>query len=866
MELKKIVVVFKTHFDIGFTGLAQEVLSYYSKGLMPDVIHTCEKAREYNPNLPYVWTMSSWPLKKILTSPETDPEVRAKAEKMIDSGELAWHMLPYTTHTEFTGIEEYIRGLLVGDGMNREFGKEVHSAKMTDVPGHTRQLPSILAKAGIRFLHLGCNAGCTPPDVPRLFWWKGPDGGKVLTFYNKGGYGSSLLPPKNWKFPVWLALIQSNDNAGPHQPEVIARLAKEAQAVYPEAQVQIGTLDDFYEAIAPHLTEEVPVVTEDLADTWIHGVGSYPEEVGLVRKTRNELKQAEALSSLLEMEKGKFADIYEDLLLFGEHTWGLDVKSTLGYNRYYEKKEFLAHLQDEPCQRIEESWEEQRERARKAGTETEKIQREAVERLAEKVDCPSPHLTVFNMGTQREKQWMDISQYKESLNGRSLLEPQTGALIPQREGPDGSLWMQASLPAVGYKTFAVGDPASYEVQEPLFQYDPENLSLETPWFHVQLSPETGAVISLIEKHSGKEWVLPHSQGLFLYQYDKFGIEDITEFIRSYAYRFLDWLVNDLGRMSYPEESHETFLPALEAVECVQKGEMAQLLIWAVNPEESVKKYGNCRKVKTTLTFYSDRKDVDVQVELLEKQASPYVESGHVLFPIGMDSPRIVVDKMGQAVDIATEIRKDANHCLYCVDRFIHLEEKESSVTITSRQAPLWSVGENGVYRFRKGYAPSLPVLYSNLFNNSWGTNFPQWMGGDYRYEYRVSFEEQSLENAYQHSEQYVSAPLAAFSEAAGTANCPAECSLVTLGGNAEVLALKKQETGNGYVLRIKNSSPQEQEISLRFWKELLHVSQSDVLEHHSVEQKKDCDVISVHAEPYEILTFLLSEDFGNIIE
>ena len=860
MEIKKIIVVFKTHFDIGFTELAEKVISYYSKGLMPDVIRTCEKAREYNPDLPYVWTMSSWPLKKILTNPETEKDVREKALKMIDSGELTWHMLPYTTHTEFTGIEEYVRGLLVGDSMNREFGKEIYSAKMTDVPGHTRQLPSILAKAGIRFLHLGCNAGCTPPDVPRLFWWKGPDGGKVLTFYNKGGYGSSLLPPKDWKFPVWLALIQSNDNAGPHQPEVIAQLAEEAQSVYPQAEVQIGTLDDFYEAICPYLTEDIPVITEDLADTWIHGVESYPEEVGMIRTTRNEVKQAEALSLLLHRGEGVPDDVYENLLLFGEHTWGLDVKNTLGYNRYYKKNEFLSHLQDEPCKKMERSWEEQRERARKAETETLELAEDSMKILCDNVDCPYPHLTLFNMGTQREKQWIDISKYKEQLKGRSLLELPTENPIPRREGPDGSLWVQVSLPAMGYTTFAVGDYANYNVQNSFFRYEPENLSLDTPKFHVKLNPETGAVSSLVEKDCGKEWVLPHSKGLFLYQYDKFALEEITEFIRSYAYRIFGWLADDLGRMSYPDESHETFLPALEKVEYVQNDEVAQLLIWAANPEESVKKYGNCRKVKTTLTFYSDSKDIDVSVELQEKQGTPYVESGHIIFPLFMNSPRILVDKMGQTVDIATEIRKDANHSLYCTDRFIRLEEGENSVTITNRQAPLWSVGENGIYRFRKVYTPSQSILYSNLFNNSWGTNFPQWMGGDYRYEYRVSFAEKCVESAYQHSEQFVSTPLLAFSETAGRAIYPSTCSLISLTGNAEILAFKKQEAGNDYILRVKSCSSQKNEVLIHFCKKPDGIAKCNILERNLAIIENNCEEIRSSFAPYEIQTFRLSFD------
>ncbi len=37
---------------------------------------------------------------------------------------------------------------------------------MTDVPGHTRSIIAPLARAGIRFLHVGVNPACTVPGVP----------------------------------------------------------------------------------------------------------------------------------------------------------------------------------------------------------------------------------------------------------------------------------------------------------------------------------------------------------------------------------------------------------------------------------------------------------------------------------------------------------------------------------------------------------------------------------------------------------------------------------------------------------------------------------------------------------------------------
>ena len=38
----KIILVFKTHFDIGFTQMAEDVIRQYSGKMLSDVIQTCE--------------------------------------------------------------------------------------------------------------------------------------------------------------------------------------------------------------------------------------------------------------------------------------------------------------------------------------------------------------------------------------------------------------------------------------------------------------------------------------------------------------------------------------------------------------------------------------------------------------------------------------------------------------------------------------------------------------------------------------------------------------------------------------------------------------------------------------------------------
>ncbi|HCM11678.1 MAG TPA: hypothetical protein DHW85_00645, partial [Lachnospiraceae bacterium] len=140
--LKKIILVFKTHFDIGFTDLSSRVINDYSNSMLKEVIATC-KATQHMGKQQYVWTMPSWPL-KIITE-RCSLELRKELDLLIHRGQIVWHALPFTSYTDFCSAEEYIEGLRFGKELSEHYHKPYSiSAKMTDVPGHGIMLPSIL--------------------------------------------------------------------------------------------------------------------------------------------------------------------------------------------------------------------------------------------------------------------------------------------------------------------------------------------------------------------------------------------------------------------------------------------------------------------------------------------------------------------------------------------------------------------------------------------------------------------------------------------------------------------------------------------------------------------------------------------------
>lgn len=678
--LRKVVVVFKTHFDLGFTDLPDRVMASYT-GPMFNAVQAVMQATAGAPEgLRYTWTLPAWPMQQFLHGAATPEATREAARRLVEERRLFWHAWPFTTHTAFCGLEDLVRGLQISRELSEEFGQWPTAAKQTDVPGHTWIFPSLLVRAGVRFLHLGCNAGSHPPHVPRLFWWEGPDGARLLTYYSVGGYGTSLLPPAGWTLDTWLAVQQTVDNIGPHSPEQLAAMREELERGAPGAELVFGQLGDFADSLFEHPEQlaDLPVVPCDLADTWIHGVGTMPHEVRRVRALRDRLLQAENDAALAGWPTGATATAdfplaravaphidaaYEQLLLFGEHTWGLDVKSTI--KRAF-GAEFEVARQSEPYRRLEDSW-----RAKAAYVDR------AEEALA---------------------------------RAESLLKD-------VRKLPPGPFGQTPEAAPVGDRNV-----------------------LENSFLRVEVDPADGGIISLIDKSTGREWVDPHRTEPFGgYRYDLYSARDAAEYMRAYGLYFQDWFVQDFGKAGIPEDTeHVTAYARDFSVEKTTWPGGSSLTLsggrltpggadpWMRVPDQRV-------SITLRLTGYW----LDLEYHIEGKSATPIPESAVVPFPMNLPKATYRLGQTGSVIDPARDIAEGANRGLWCVDNWLHASDDRHGLGIIPVDMPLVSISNVGIFEFDPARVPGGSTVYSHLYNTQWGTNFPQWLEGDFSFRVRL---------------------------------------------------------------------------------------------------------------------------------
>jgi alpha-mannosidase len=231
-RLRDVIVVFKTHFDIGYTDMAENVVARYRTTMIDDALSVVDRNRGLPPEQQFTWTLPGWPLGKILEDwPGQTAARKRRIEQALREGRFVVHALPFTTHTEWLEPEDLVRGMGFASRLSRDHGLALpRDAKMTDVACHTWLLPTLLKHAGVDFFHLGGGGYCRSPEVPPLFWWEGPDGSRVLTMNVQQGYGTLLTPPRGWPHRTWLALIHTGDNDGPPKPEDVQKLLDEAKA------------------------------------------------------------------------------------------------------------------------------------------------------------------------------------------------------------------------------------------------------------------------------------------------------------------------------------------------------------------------------------------------------------------------------------------------------------------------------------------------------------------------------------------------------------------------------------------------------------------------------------------------------------
>ncbi len=675
-DVQRVIVVSKTHLDVGYTDYAKNVLQRYVDSFIPAAVELA-----FQVNTPqakrFVWTTGSYLVKYYLA--HADEAARARFEQALRLGYVAYHALPLTTHTELMSEELLAYGLSIAQRLDGMFGRQTIAAKMTDVPGHTVAIVPALRHAGIAYLHIGVNGSSRVPRVPTLFRWRYQDEEIVVSY--AGAYGDAAVLESG----VALEFQHTMDNSGPPKREEIDRFFAALAQKYPNAAIEAGTLDDFARAL-PAVQESLPLVQEEIGDSWIHGVASDPLKTA---RTKRLLSLADCWLAEGSLTRGsaEYESLMEQLLLVCEHTWGMDTKKHLLDFTNWEKTDF--------------------QRARAAdgtdyslfGVRNRHIFEAVKEELREyRGSCETSSYTHFEHSHAEQRAYLDRARAALSPEHACAAEAAFSMSFPAREGE----------PRRFGEPIALGEwTAAVDAQGALTQLRNERLGI-------------GRDVSI---------------GRFVYEaFDGKDVDDcFFGYCRDAAQNFA-WAACDFGKpgLRYASGVRHGVWPAAADM-LLQSGDT--LSVFLHGAPEACTQYGCPRELAITYRFLPE--EIRLTLAWRKKDA---IRSPEALW-LGMDlntpSPALWrMEKLSRAVSPLAVV-SGGNRRLHAVERLC-CESALERLSITPQDAPLVSMGGRYLYDIADEVGDLKNGFWFLLCNNRWGTNFPQWFEDDLSVSYRIS--------------------------------------------------------------------------------------------------------------------------------
>lgn len=666
--MKKVFVVSKTHLDLGFTDYAENIKQKYLNSFIPEAISLAESVN--TPDKKYfVWTTGSWLLKEMLSN--ADDADRERLITAIKIGNIAPHAMPFTTHSELLDYDTFDYGLSIVDEIDKIRGRKTVAAKMTDVPGHTKGIVPLLAKHGIKLLHIGVNGVSAMPDVPECFLWKNGEY-EVVVIYS-GDYGGAF---RSDFMEEVLYFDHTLDNHGAPSPKKVLNQFHKIQSQFPDYEITAGTMDDFADVIWEY-KDKLPVCECEIGDTWIHGAATDPYKSASLRELMR-LKCGWLSEGSMQKNSKEYNRFSDALLCIAEHTCGMDAKTHFADYENYLKSDF--------------------QKARK---------KDVVAAKHPFRDFPYNILGIIDQLNHGIKSHSYSVIEKSWAEQRSYIDKAVDALTDSHKLQADSV-LKRLMP---------------ESMVDIPQYKPYGKSLKFGDFEFELN-EFGGIGNL--KYKGNEIIQKNNHAIV--EYRLYTSKDYDFWFAHYA-RNMDknavWGYPDFGRPllkyadgKYPEGR---FYYKMTCAYVSEEQEQIKVAVKLECDNVLCEEAGAPRDVQIIYTLNNDGLKFDVL--WCGKDANRLTEAIFLhLYPNADDFTLI---KLGSEMDYSSTVSMGGRN-LHAVERCIAKNDFGNFYFI-NRHSPLVSIGSGKILEYdNKIENIEQDGVSYVLYNNVWGTNFPLW--------------------------------------------------------------------------------------------------------------------------------------------
>lgn len=801
-----IYVVPHTHLDVGYTGYQGKVAETQAR-----VLSQADELIKAHPDFRFSMD-GSWNLQQLL---KTRPKI--KQDEILDlirSGKMAMPAQNCNLLTGYASLETLYRSLYASKELADKYRLPFEYANITDVPTYSGSYPSVLASSGVKYWIAASNNDRAPIffydhwNEKSPFWWAGPDGKKVLFWYSRHYMQVQTLfglPPQvnaiRESLPIYLqaysqpsykpdaALIYGTQVENTDLFPSTATFADDWNKLYAYPKLIYSTFPDFFHYLDQHYGAQLETFKGDGGGYWEDGIGSDAYYAQEDRANQTRALSAEVLSTAthsvdpnLNPPRGAFSEIWENIILFAEHTWA-------SYNSVSQP----GHEETTKQLRVKD------DRADRAALEIDDVVNRSMSQLANDIHVPQNTLVVFNSLNWKR----DLIVETDLFEHPKLIDLNTHEEVPlqllyEKQNFLHVRFIAKNVPGVGYKCFSIeyakegGPSAAQRVHED---------SVENAFYRVKIDEATGSLSSIYDKQLKREIVdvnSPYKFGQYLYVT---GGDGDTQMINPFP-------ALPPGQLTVHAAGNGKYL----GVEKMPWGQSIRLTSSSTNTP----------RINTEILLFNDEKKIEFRYEL-QKDYTTRKEGVYFVFPAAVSQPDFMYATQQQWVDPARDVMKGGSLEWFNIQQWMAVRDGNLAVGIVPLDAPLASFGDINRGAWPGVFAPKSGTIFSYALNNYWHTNYRAGQGGNFTFRYaltsapkldggaltKLGFEEmRPAELNYVVSQDKPGNP---------SRPLPAEGAnfLDTIGENVALITWKQAENGDGTILRLQEVAGSPAEVDIR---------------------------------------------------
>jgi hypothetical protein len=817
----RVYIVPTVHTDIGYTDLQDRVMARHAENTL-QALAMVSRYPSFN------WDFETyWQLDCFLRA---HPEKAEEAFRRLREGRMGLSAFFGNMLTGLCSHEALNRATLFSRDLANHGGFDLASVILDDVPSAVGSLPTILASAGIKYFIEGVNGERAPHATHGLqnpFYWEGPDGSRVLS-HIAGGYAMaggliSSLDQAGERLPGFLAnydnpsypcdavlvndAFSDNQDVAPWLAEVVEKW--NAQWEYPK--LILSRPEDFFRYIEQNFAAKIPVLRGDFGAWWEDGAASSALETALCRRAEERAVTAEMLHSLAAVLGGEpypkwnFDELWRNILLYDEHTWGA-----------------AGSVSAPTAEQTVKQWEVKSSFARQADAASRQLLEAGMVKLA--TMAPGADLVVFNPLAWARTDLVTIDQ------AGAVQDIKTRHKLPCQALPEGgSCFVAADLPSVGYRSYRrlfEPGPATNAVTFAEGQ-------MENEFYRVTLDPTNGALKSVLDKETGRELVDPDGE-----------------------YRLGEIVYVSGGEGSYAISSNLRDLPAPKFSYHRQRSARVTQANGPVFGElASEATADNFPKITLRVRLYKGLKRLDLRCEL-DKEQTLAKEAVYIAFPFALDpaSGGLWLEYPDAITEPLKDQHSSACRDWYAVQRWLAASDGKATVLLSPLDSPLVTLGGMTASTWPTQLSLKRAHVFAYVMNNYWYTNYKASQGG--RQVFRFSLT--STKAGFNKHDAVVRgwgmfAPPVAQSGGGPlkpVLPAPAESLVAAEPAGLPLMAFKQAEDGNGFVFRVCDLAGVGGSLKLTLPRAARETFTCDLVEGHAVKQSSRGKTITAPLKPF----------------